>query len=228
MPPIYAGLSDAEWSLLQEWFTETAERNLVGECAVPIMSFLHGLIMGSSVRRVVQLGTHAGYSALLLGFFLRQMGATRGLCTFEIGAELAAYTRAWLERTGLTNYARVELQSSLDLTSPQRARAYLEGAPELVFIDSSHEYAKTLAELELWYPEIAPGGFIALHDTSEFAATFDVTKEGGVRRALREWRAAHREAECFSMNATVPAMETPLMIYQDFCGVGLIQKPIFA
>ena len=27
-----------------------------------------------------------------------------------------------------------------------------------------------------------------LHDSSEFAAGFDVTARGGVRRALREWR----------------------------------------
>ena len=102
----------------------------------------------------------------------------------------------------------------------------MRGAPELIFIDSSHEYAGTLAELDLWYPELAPGGFIVLHDSSEFAASFDATKQGGVRRALHEWRQAHPEAETFSMNHNVRAQETPGMIYQDFCGAGLIQKPV--
>jgi len=67
---------------------------------------------------------------------------------------------------------------------------------------------------------------IVLHDTSEFAASFDVTQQGGVRRALREWREAHPESEVISLNRNVPAMETPGMVYQDFCGVGLIQKPV--
>jgi cephalosporin hydroxylase len=105
-------------------------------------------------------------------------------------------------------------------------RDYFGGAPELIFLDSSHEYRQTLDEIEAWYPALAPGGLIVLHDTSEFAASFDVTKQGGVRRALREWRDSHPEVEVISLNHNIPAMETPQMIYQDFCGVGLIQKPV--
>ena len=100
------------------------------------------------------------------------------------------------------------------------------GAPELIFLDSSHEYRQTLDEIEAWYPALTPGGLIVLHDTSEFAASFDVTQQGGVRRALQEWRDSHPEVEVISLNHNVAAMETPQMIYQDFCGVGLIQKPV--
>jgi predicted O-methyltransferase YrrM len=225
VPPIYANLSEQEWQFLHDWYAETSRENLVGECAVPIMSLLHGLIMGSGIRRVVQLGTHAGYSTLLLGFFLRQMNAVRGLVTFEIGERLCDYTRGWIERAGLGPFVRVELRSSLEPSSPGVAGKYLSGAPELVFVDSSHEYASTLAELELWYSALAPGGFIVLHDASEFATSFDVTQKGGVRRALRDWRQTHPEAEVFSINGHVRAQESAGMIYQDFCGAGLIQKP---
>jgi predicted O-methyltransferase YrrM len=189
------------------------------------MSLLHGLVMGSGIRRIVQLGTHAGYSTLLLGFFMRQMNAVRGLVTFEIGERLCDYTRGWIERAGLGPFVRVELSSSLEPSSPGVAGKYLNGAPELVFVDSSHEYASTLAELELWYSALAPGGFIVLHDASEFATSFDVTQKGGVRRALRDWRQTHPEAEVFSINGHVRAQESAGMIYQDFCGAGLIQKP---
>lgn len=226
VPPIYANLSEEEWRLLRDWYAETSRDDQVGECAVPIMSLLHGLIMGSSIRRIVQLGTHAGYSTLLLGFFLRQMQASRGLYTFEIGEHLCVYTRGWLERAGLTPFVHVECRSSLDPSSPDFAREYLSGPPELIFIDSSHEYGSTRAELEAWYPALAPGGLIVLHDSSEFATGFDVTAQGGVARALREWRASHPEAETFSLNRNVRAIETPAMIYQDFCGAGLIQKPL--
>lgn len=211
---------------MQDWFDETTRQNLIGECVVPIMSFLHGMVMGSGIQRIVQLGTHAGYSALLLGFYLRQMQAPHGLFTFEIDEPLCRFARIWLERAGLSATVHVELRSSLDPASPGLARAYLGGAPELVFLDSSHEYQQTLDEINAWYPELSPGGMIVLHDTSEFAASFDVTQQGGVRRALQEWRAAHPEIEVISLNHNVPAMETPGLVYQDFCGVGLIQKPV--
>lgn len=226
VPPIYAGLTDAEWELMSDWYTDTTRENLIGECAVPVMSLLHGLIMGNGIRRLVQLGTFSGYSTLLLGFFLRQMGAERGLCTFEIGEPLCAYTQRWVSRAALDSFIKIELRSSLDPAAPGVAAEYLRGAPELIFVDSAHEYASTLAELEFWYPALAVGGFIVLHDTSVFAAGFDVTEKGGVRRALREWRVAHPEAESFFINETVSAQETAGLVYQDFCGAGLIQKPV--
>jgi predicted O-methyltransferase YrrM len=190
------------------------------------MSLLQGFVLGSGMRRIVQLGTHSGYSTLLLGFFLRRMKAEHGLCTFEIGESLCRFTRGWLEKAGLEAFVHVELRSSLDPQSIASARAYLGGAPELIFLDSSHEYGSTLAELESWYPELAAGGLLILHDSSEFAESFDVTGKGGVARALREWRQAHPGIETFSLNHNVRAMETPHMVYQDFCGVGLIQKPV--
>lgn len=224
VPPIYASLTDEEWQLMSDWYADTSRKDLIGECAVPIMSLLQGFVMGSNVRRIVQLGTHSGYSTLLLGFFLRRSGARRGLITYEIGEPLCVYTRGWLERAGLSDHVQVEHRSSLDPTATAVARAYLAGRPQLVFVDSSHEYGSTLAELEAWYPELAPGGLMVLHDSSEFAASFDVTREGGVRRALREWRDLHPGIETFSLNHDVQAIESPEMVYQDFCGAGLIQK----
>ena len=226
VPPIYASLADAEWQIIEEWYADTSREDLIGECAVPIMSLMQGFVLGSNMRRIVQLGTHSGYSALLLGFYLRCSGATNGLISFEIGEALCNYTRAWLERAGLTDYVRIEHRSSLDPASNAIAREYLSGAAQLIFIDSSHEYGSTLAELEAWYPELAPGGLVVLHDSSEFAASFDVTKQGGVARALRDWRELHPHVETFSLNHDVGAMTSPGMVYQDFCGAALIQKPL--
>ena len=96
---------------------------------------------------------------------------------------------------------------------------------ELVILDSSHEYRSTLPELDLWYPALAPGGLLVLHDVSEFATEFDVTREGGVRRAFAEWRTIHPEAETFSLNSDSRSMEAARPLYKDACGVGLIHKP---
>jgi ubiquinone/menaquinone biosynthesis C-methylase UbiE/cephalosporin hydroxylase len=225
VPPIYSCLSDEEWQLMQQWYVETSAQNLAGECAVPLMSLLQGLVMGNVVRAIVQLGTFAGYSALLLGFFLRQMGARHGLFSLEIDEFLCGYSRGWLERAGLVDFVQIEHRSSIDHASPGLAAAYLGRAPQLVLVDSSHEYEATVRELEAWYPVLAPGGLMVLHDTSRFAVDFDAGKKGGVAAALREWRAQHPDVEAFSLNADVSTMEPPPPVYQDACGMGLIQKP---
>ena len=154
------------------------------------------------------------------------MRAYHGLFTLEIRASLCEYAHGWLARADLLDFVWIEHRSSLDSKSPGLAMDYLGQAPELILIDSSHEYEATAQQLEAWYPVLAPGGFIALHDTSKFAASFDATHAGGVARALKEWRRKHPAVEAFSLNAEIDVMEPPPPVYQDACGVGLIQKPL--
>ena len=225
VPPVYAWLADDEWSLIADWYSETDRAGQIGEAAVPLMSLLHGLVMGNRAARIVQLGTHAGYSALLLGFMLRRMHAPHGLFTLDIDGEFCAIARAWNERARLADFVEVAEGNSLDPNSPQRARTYLSGDAELVILDSSHEYSATLQEFDLWYDALAPGGLLVVHDVSRFAQTFDVTNSGGVRRAFDKWRAAHPSAETFLLNGEARSMELPRPLYKDACGVGLIHKP---
>jgi len=154
------------------------------------------------------------------------MRAYHGLFTLEIRASLCEYAHGWLARADLLDFVWIEHRSSLGSKSPGLAMDYLGQAPELILIDSSHEYEATAQQLEAWYPVLAPGGFIALHDTSKFAASFDATHAGGVARALKEWRRKHPAVEAFSLNAEIDVMEPPPPVYQDACGVGLIQKPL--
>jgi predicted O-methyltransferase YrrM len=225
VPPIYSDLSDDEWTIISDWYAETDADQHVGECAVPLMSFLQGFVLGNRTTRIVQLGTHAGYSALLLGFMLRRMNATRGLFSLEIGDLMCATARRWMTRGGLDEFVEIAQLNSLNPQSPQLARQYLGGAPELVIIDSSHQYAETLQELDAWYRELVVGGLVVLHDVSRFAAAFDVTHEGGVEHALREWRQAHPEAETFCLNGKSSSMDLPRPLYKDACGLGLVHKP---
>lgn len=225
IPPVYASLSDDEWSVIADWYAETDRSAQIGEAAVPLMSLLHGLVMGNRAARIVQLGTHAGYSALLLGFMLRRMGAARGLFTLEIDRQFCGIARGWLERANLLAFVEVAEGDSLDRASADRAREYLGGAPELIILDSSHEYGATLRELDLWYNALAPGGLLVVHDVSRFAQTFDVTQSGGVRRAFDEWRLANPTAEAILLNGEARSMDLPRPFYKDACGVGLIHKP---
>jgi predicted O-methyltransferase YrrM len=225
VPPVYSDLSENEWLVLREWYAETDRNGPIGECAVPLISLLHGIVMGNRVRRIAQLGTCAGYSALLLGWMARRMGARHGLFSLDLDPVMCELARRWIARADLQDFVEIAEGNSLELTSIEAARKYLGGDPELIVLDSSHEYKSTLAELDLWYPALAPGGLLVLHDVSEFAAGFDVTGDGGVRGAFNEWRKTHPEAETFSLNGTSRSMEEARPLYKDACGLGLIHKP---
>jgi len=225
VPPIYSDLSEEEWEIVRQWYQETDRSGVIGECAVPLVSLLQGLVLGNRITRMVQLGTCSGYSALLLGFMLRRMEAANGLFTLDINPELCALTQRWLERARLTNYVAVREGDSLDPQSLAAAREFFPDEPELILLDSSHEYGATLRELELWYPILQVGGLFLLHDVSRFAAEFDVTRQGGVRRAFDEWRRAHPEEEAICLNGESRTMDLPRPLYKDACGLGLIHKP---
>ena len=182
--------------------------------------------MGNRASRIVQLGTCAGYSALLLGWMLRRMKAEQGLFSLDLDPVSCEISRRWIARGGLQDFVEIAERNSLDPQSPLSAREYLGGDPELIIIDSSHEYQSTLAELDLWYGALAPGGLLVLHDVSSFAAEFDVTHHGGVGRAFTEWRKSHPEVETFCLNADARTMELPRPFYKDACGLGLIHKTL--
>lgn len=225
VPPVYSDLSEGEWTVLRQWYAETDRSGPIGECAVPLISLLHGLVMGNRIARIAQLGTCAGYSALLLGCMLRRMNAPRGLFALDLDPAMCDLARGWIIRSELEDFVEIVEGSSLDARSVAAAREYLKGDPDLVILDSSHEYRSTLAELDLWYPALAAGGLLVLHDVSKFAADFDITRDGGVRRAFAEWRKAHPQVETLSLNSDSRSMEAPRPLYKDACGVGLIHKP---
>ncbi len=227
VPPIYSDLSEAEWTTLREWYDETDRSGPIGECAVPLISFLHGLVMGNRASRIVQLGTCAGYSALLLGWMLRRMNAPAWPLQFGSRSGHVAKCLAAGSRAAVCRILSKSPSETRSIRSHRvAAKDYLGGDPELIILDSSHEYQATLAELDLWYDALAPGGLLVLHDVSRFAAEFDVTHQGGVGRAFAEWRKAHPEVETFCLNGDARTMELPRPLYKDACGLGLIHKTL--
>ena len=225
IPPIYSDLSEEEWHVIRDWYEATDQNGAIGECAVPLISLLQGLVLGNRIVRIVQLGTCSGYSALLLGFMLRRMKTSHGLFSLDIDPAMCALSRDWIKRAQLQDFVEIAQLDSLDPNATKSATSYLGGEPELIIIDSSHEYASTLRELDLWYPALTLGGLVVLHDVSHFAAEFDVTNAGGVCRAFLEWRKEHPEAEGFCLNGESRTMELPRPPYKDACGLGLIHKP---
>ena len=225
VPPIYSDLDEEEWKIIRDWFSETDQSERIGECAVPMVSFLHGIIMGNRADRIVQLGTCSGYSMLVIGFMLRRMNATCALFTLDNDPNACSTSERWLDRARLDPFVRIAEMDSTSSSAPTSATQYLGGAPSLIIVDSSHQYGATLAELNLWYPALAPGGLIILHDASRFAEDFDTTKKGGVRQAFQDWRRANPKVEAFLLNGESRTMEGTRPLYKDACGLGILHKP---
>jgi predicted O-methyltransferase YrrM len=226
VPPLYAGLSDEEWAVMEGWFAETARVGRIAEINVPAMSLATSLVTGNGVRRIVQLGHYYGYSALLVGFALRSMGAARpGLATVDLDPAADAFTRAWVGAAGLEGVVAVLEGDSAASATAERCEHALGGPPELLLVDSSHAYGHTLRELDLWAPRLPPGAIVLLHDASLFAQHFDPTGEGGVRRAIAEWLPRHPGWEGMTLNGHVaPGADGDALVYKDACGLGILQR----
>ena len=69
VPSIYSELTPDEWNLVSAWFEETERSGQIGECVVPLMSFLHGLIMGNRADRIA-IGRQCGIEAGLRSGYL--------------------------------------------------------------------------------------------------------------------------------------------------------------
>ncbi len=222
VPDVYGCLRKDEWALFAEWYEQT---EMGGEMAIPMISVLRGFIMGSGVSAIVQLGHWKGYSALLLGFALRRMRLKKALFSIDIDRDSTEFTRSWIERAGLTGQVALHLGDSADARCADAAVEYLGRSPQVVIIDSSHQYAHTLRELDLWYDRLPPGGMLFLHDTSDYAATFDGTGTGGVRRAAREWIARLPAGTAILIDGSADLTGRGGVAYADGCGLGIIQKP---
>jgi predicted O-methyltransferase YrrM len=181
----------------------------------PVLSVLAMLVRLTRPGRVLQLGTHVGFSAIVVADLLQAHGGR--LTTVDPVPVAHEHARHWVAKAGLAETVRFVDGASTDPAAHDDIGR--EGPYELAYLDSSHAYASTLQELDLLFEHpgwLAAHGLLVLHDVGREAARFDPTESGGVGRALREWTAARARA----YQAVV--LEPPL--FPAPCGVGLLSR----
>ena len=107
------------------------------------------LIETHRVRYVVELGVRWGHST---SCFVNAVASRGHVWSVDIGPAPYPQTRWWTFIQG-------------NDTDPAVA-AQLPDTCDLLFIDTSHAYEHTVAELALYGPRVRPGGLIVLHDTA--------------------------------------------------------------
>lgn len=224
-PPIYQVLTRRQWRVMRKWYAATAKRNAIGEINVPAMCMIQALIMGGGLRRIVQLGHYYGYSALLIGFWLKNMGQGGQLASIDIDPDATAFTGEWARRGGISDQVVLHVGDSAAEESYDFAIQALDGPPELILLDSSHQYEHTLRELDLWVPRMVPQSIMLLHDTSTYARNWDQRGHGGVQQALDDWLPGRDDVAFLNLNRRVGEPDVPdAMVYRDGCGLGILQK----
>jgi caffeoyl-CoA O-methyltransferase len=111
---------------------------------------LYLLVRANQGRKVLELGTATGYSAVFLGRACRENGGR--LVTLEWDHGMAARAKVNLERAELTSVAEVRVGSALELMES------LEGSYDLVFMDLDKEYY--LPALSSCGRLLRPGGLL--------------------------------------------------------------------
>jgi predicted O-methyltransferase YrrM len=180
------------------------------------LSMLYTLVHCCQMHRVLQLGTWIGFSALVLADALMKTSDENNpsmLYTVDPEIPLRMKALAYVEEAGLGGVVHFVDGKSSD---PEVVESLKTKAPyDLIYIDSYHSYAVASEELRIYWPMVRPHGFLAAHDSSEFAANFDPANEGGVVRALREWTTLAPDCEALFLREPV---------WQNRCGFFLATK----
>ncbi len=113
--------------------------------------------------RVAEIGVADGQSSIFLAEQLKQLGkdfTLHMIDSLDYGKKVQLKTIIYhVMQSGL--YDNIEIVPFDSLNASCR---YPDGYFDFVFIDSSHEYNNTIAEIILWHRKIVDGGILAGHD----------------------------------------------------------------
>src|ERR687888_1759919 len=137
--------------------------------------FLEMLVYARGAKRVLELGTYSGYSALSMAAGLPDGGHIDTCEADETHAEVA---RRYIAESPYADRITVHLGPALDTIKQ------LEGEFDFVFIDADKE--NYLNYYEALLPRLAPRGLIAIDNTLWIGRVLDEDDDSEATKAIRE------------------------------------------
>jgi predicted O-methyltransferase YrrM len=131
------------------------------------------LVFATGARRVLEIGTYSGYSALSMAAGLADGGH---IDTCEIDEQHAAVARRYIERAGFSD--RITVHVGPGAETVQR----LDGPWDFVFVDADKTGYDGYYEAVL--PKLAPRGLIAFDNMLYDGSVVDAPDEGDNTRAI--------------------------------------------
>jgi predicted O-methyltransferase YrrM len=138
--------------------------------------FLEMLVWASSARRVLELGTYSGYSALSMAAALPEGGR---IATCEIDERHAEVARRYIAQSPYADRITVHLGPALETIER------LEGEFDFVFIDADKENYVNYYEAVL--PRLAERGLIAADNTLWSGRVLDQSDRSEGTLAIKEF-----------------------------------------
>jgi predicted O-methyltransferase YrrM len=117
------------------------------------------LVTEFGLKHIVELGTRNGHSTLALLEAVQQIGGK----VMSVDIEPCLTARRRVAEAGLNTRWEFLHANDLELESAKILQPI-----DLLFIDTNHLYAQTIAELRKYLPYLTEGSWIALHDYTSF------------------------------------------------------------
>ncbi len=144
---------------------------------------LHVLALACNARKILEIGTLAGYSAISMA---RALPADGRLITLEFDPKHADVARANIARAGLADRVEVRLGAALD-TLPQLA-AEDAGPFDLIFIDADKVNLTAYFD---WSVRLArPGSLIVVDNVIRRGDVLDATSDDAGLQGVRRFNEA--------------------------------------
>jgi caffeoyl-CoA O-methyltransferase len=138
---------------------------------------LQVLLASIGARRVLEVGTLGGYSAIWMA---RALPADGELVSIEIDPRHAEFARRYIERAGLSDRIEIRVGRALDVLPSLDGERF-----DAVFIDADKEPMPTYFEWALRL--LRPGGLVIADNTLWGGKVFDDAENDEKTKAVREF-----------------------------------------
>lgn len=165
---------------------------------------LQVLLMSIGARRVLEVGTLGGYSAIWMGRALPDDGE---LVSIEIEQKHAEFARRYIERAGLRSKIEVRVGRALEVLPSLDGERF-----DAVFIDADKEPMPTYFDWALRL--LRPGGLVIADNTLWGGKVFDDAENDEKTRAVREFN---------RKMATDPRVLSILVPTHDGVAIGVVR-----
>lgn len=158
----HSKLVHEDWLRQLEWRTEletTQPQMLSGYLQGQFLAMLSRMLRP---KRIVEIGTFTGFSALCLAHGLAEGGE---LHTLEINPELAELAQSFWEKAGLKERIHLHIGNAIELLDE------IEGPYDLVFIDA--DKLRYPDYYDLVFPKVPIGGYILIDNVWWHGKLFD-------------------------------------------------------
>jgi predicted O-methyltransferase YrrM len=156
---------------------------LPGESAWGTRNLLHALVLATRPKTVVEIGSHIGSAAVVIGAALKANGFGKSY-HLEPQAHYYEVLVDFIRRAGVNDYA-----IPLQMFSTDRSLDQAVGNDvDLIFLDANHSYSSASADIRICDRILSSKGIILLDDVgAPHSASICTEGRGGVRQALLDF-----------------------------------------